>query len=63
VRSPLLAGIVLGIALTAHGETTQLPPMIVDALTPIDAVPSSDDLNHVFGTPNAAVTQLALIAG
>jgi HEAT repeat protein len=62
MRSPLFAGIILGIALTAHGETTELPPLIVDALTPIDAVPSSDDLNHVFGTPTEAVTHLALIA-
>lgn len=62
MRSPLLPGIALAIALTAHAETTQLPPMVVDALTPIDAVPSSDDLNYVFGTPSAAVTQLRAIA-
>jgi hypothetical protein len=62
MRSPLFAGVVLAIALTAHGETTQLPPIVVDALTPIDAVPSSDDLNHVFGTPSAAVSQLVSIA-
>jgi HEAT repeat protein len=62
MRSPLFAAIILGIALTAHGETTELPPLVVDALTPIDAVPSSDDLNHVFGTPTDAVTHLAQIA-
>jgi hypothetical protein len=62
ITSPLLAGIVLAIALTAHGETTQEPPMIVDVLTPLDSVPSSDDLNHVFGTPSDAVSQLRAIA-
>ena len=62
MRSPLFAGIVLAIALTAHGETTELPPLIVDALTPIDAVPASDDVNHGCGTPTDAGTHLAQIA-
>jgi hypothetical protein len=62
MRSRGLTALVLGVALIAHADTTQLPQMVMDALTGIDAIPSSDDLNNVWGSPLNVVSNLRAIA-
>jgi hypothetical protein len=48
-------------ALPAYGEPTALPQSVVNALTPIDSVPSKSALNAAF-PPQAALESLLSIA-
>jgi len=57
------AGIILVVAmcaLPAHGDQIQLTTNIMHAMTPIDSVPTKDELTRIF--PQNTATQLAAIA-
>ena len=47
-------------ALSAHGDSIQLTPNVMNAMTPIDSVPTKDELVRIF--PQNTATQLAAIA-
>ena len=47
-------------ALSAHGDSIQLTTNVMHAMTPIDSVPSKDELTRIF--PQNTATQLAAIA-
>jgi hypothetical protein len=58
----LVATAALLCALPAQGDDTMLSPGVINALTPIDTVPSKSSLNAVFQTPQAALDNLRAIA-
>ena len=58
----LLAAAVLLCALPAAGQMASVPAEVVDALTQIDNAPSTDTLNDMFPTPQAALDNLRQIA-
>ena len=58
----LLTATVLLCALPAAGEMPGVPAEVVDALTQIDNAPSTDTLNDMFTTPQAALDNLRQLA-
>jgi HEAT repeat protein len=58
----LLLAAVLLCALPAAGALPDVPAEVVDALTQIDTAPSTDTLNGMFPTPQAALDNLRRIA-
>jgi hypothetical protein len=53
--------VVLGLgALSAHGDSIQLAPSVMHAMTPIDSVPTKEELVALF--PQNTATQIAAIA-
>ena len=53
--------VLLGLgALSAHGESIQLAPRVMHAMTPIDSVPTKEELTDLF--PQNTATQIAAIA-
>jgi len=59
----LVPGAAIGLALCAlpaHGDGTQLDTPILHALTPIDALPSREDLFEVFADPTVELAKIAL---
>ena len=58
----LLLAAVLLCALPSAGALPELPTEVVDALTQIDTAPSTDTLNGMFPTPQAALDNLRQIA-
>ncbi len=50
MRRGVHIAVVVLCALPARGDVTSLPPPVVDALTPIDTLPTKAQLNDAFGT-------------
>jgi len=61
-RMRLLAAAVLLCALPASGAMSDIPAEVIDALTPIDTMPSTATLNKMFPTPQVALDNLRQIA-
>jgi hypothetical protein len=59
-RVAIIAVLVGLSALSAHGESIQLTINIMHAMTPIDSVPTKQDIEDIF--PQNAATQLSAIA-
>ncbi|MBL0218500.1 MAG: HEAT repeat domain-containing protein [Myxococcales bacterium] len=63
-RFSTLAFVAFALALPAHGDTTfQLTQPVIDTLTPIDSLPSSQQINTAFNnSPAEALASLQQIA-
>jgi hypothetical protein len=61
MRLGLVSCAVVLCALPAYGDPTMLPPGVVNALTPIEALPSKAALNAAF-TPQSALDRLRELA-
>ena len=61
MRLLAVAGLVV-IAAAARADITQLSQPAINALTPIDSLPSSEQINQVFNTPTEALATLIALA-
>ncbi|MBA3455257.1 MAG: HEAT repeat domain-containing protein [Deltaproteobacteria bacterium] len=62
-RSVLAGVLALGVSAAAYGDALVLSQPVINALTPIDSIPSSNQLNSVFnGSETEALSNLTAIA-
>lgn len=62
-RGVLAAALALGVSAGAYGDALVLTQPVINALTPIDSIPSSNQLNNVFnGSEVEALSNLTAIA-
>ncbi|HVK84276.1 MAG TPA: HEAT repeat domain-containing protein [Kofleriaceae bacterium] len=62
-KLPLALAVLVGLVVSAAGNTVMLSTRVQDALTQLDALPSSAQLNSVHGSAQAALDNLRDIAG
>ncbi len=62
MRIELAVLVGFSLALPARGDVVQLPQPVIDALTPIDSIPSSAQLDEVFNGSALALANLQMIA-